>query len=232
MPPHSLYDSIPQTTCIITSEDIFFATYWAFLIPYCIISLFFWYIDTQTSLVKLRTRSCDVDLLNKQYFSIVPLVAFNLFFIEPILIYFTTTTLITIDDKIGVFSLFETICHLLIFLSGFEVTFYISHRILHLRRIYPQVHYIHHQMQHTVAFGGVYAHPVEFILSNLIPSAVGTLLTTPSYYTLYSWSIFLAFYVTTVHCGYGGMHIEHHWFNKNNYSLFGIMDYLFDTILV
>ena len=51
--------------------------------------------------------------------------------------------------------------------------FYIIHRFLHWRVIYPYIHKWHHEHKITIAITANFAHPIEFI-ANLLSSAVGT----------------------------------------------------------
>ena len=57
-----------------------------------------------------------------------------------------------------------------------DFTFYCSHRFLHWKVIYPYIHKIHHEHNTTVTIAAEYAHPIEFILGNMLPTAVGPLI--------------------------------------------------------
>lgn len=201
--------------------------YWFFLVPYLGIAAFFWVVDTKTIFRECRTRYCEINVLYAQYNTIWPLVGFNLFVIKPILIHYCTQllTIYTTD-----FSFLELCKHILFFILCFEIAFYFTHRILHIRRLYKHIHYVHHQMRHTLALGGVYAHPIEFIIGNFLPPAVGPLLLGNFHYiTLCSWSILVACYVSISHSGYGGIHIEHHWSYQNIFGITGVIDVLLGT---
>ena len=58
-----------------------------------------------------------------------------------------------------------------------NVWFYWSHRLIHHRWFYNTIHKIHHRWQAPCAHAAVYAHPVEFVASNIASIALGPLLT-------------------------------------------------------
>uniref|UniRef100_A0A1I8J2R8 Fatty acid hydroxylase domain-containing protein n=1 Tax=Macrostomum lignano TaxID=282301 RepID=A0A1I8J2R8_9PLAT len=57
-----------------------------------------------------------------------------------------------------------------------KILFYYCHRWLHSPSLYKRVHKLHHEWQAPVAAVAMYAHPVEFLLSNLLPVMAGPLL--------------------------------------------------------
>jgi sterol desaturase/sphingolipid hydroxylase (fatty acid hydroxylase superfamily) len=54
-----------------------------------------------------------------------------------------------------------------------DFTFYWSHRLLHTKFFYGKFHKQHHQYIGTMGIAAEYAHPVEALFSNLIPSLGG-----------------------------------------------------------
>jgi sterol desaturase/sphingolipid hydroxylase (fatty acid hydroxylase superfamily) len=75
-----------------------------------------------------------------------------------------------LDDYPGTL---ELITHITIFGILEDTTFYWAHRLLHHRLIYKYIHKKHHEYQTTIGVAAEYAHPIEFIGSNVIPFAVG-----------------------------------------------------------
>ena len=56
-----------------------------------------------------------------------------------------------------------------------ECLFYWSHRWLHTKLLFNNVHYQHHRWQGTIAWAGEYAHPLEMVVSNYVPFMLGPL---------------------------------------------------------
>ena len=61
----------------------------------------------------------------------------------------------------------------LVFLVMEELLFYYFHRLLHHPRVYKVVHKKHHEWTAPIAITAMYCHPIEHMLSNLLPVAVG-----------------------------------------------------------
>lgn len=61
----------------------------------------------------------------------------------------------------------------IIFILTREILFYYSHRLLHHRYIYKHIHKQHHEWQTPISIAAIYCHPLEHILSNVIPVAFG-----------------------------------------------------------
>lgn len=203
------------------------APYWYFVIPYLSISSICWILDMQPIFNEWRVRYCSHEVLKQQYKLIFPTVICNIFILYPILVYLSMDYL---HISVGKFDSLKCIAQLLFFLVYFEFSFYVSHRLLHHKKVYHHIHYIHHQLRHTVALGGLYAHPIEFILGNFIPPAIGPLLVSElHYYTMCIWSVALALYVSLSHSGYAGIHLEHHWSYNKFYGTTGYIDYLLGT---
>jgi len=57
-----------------------------------------------------------------------------------------------------------------------DLTFYWGHRLLHTKWLYRNVHKQHHQFYVTIGFASEYAHPVELLLSNIVPAIIGPVL--------------------------------------------------------
>lgn len=63
---------------------------------------------------------------------------------------------------------------------------------------------MHHEFYNAVSFASVYAHPLEFVLGNLIPTSLGyQLLGIKMHYSTYLiWIIIRVVETTEGHCGY------------------------------
>ena len=70
-------------------------------------------------------------------------------------------------------SIGSIVLELPIFLLVEEVGFYYSHRLLHRPLLYRTIHKLHHDWVSPVGLAALYSHPVEHLLSNLVPVALG-----------------------------------------------------------
>jgi sterol desaturase/sphingolipid hydroxylase (fatty acid hydroxylase superfamily) len=82
-----------------------------------------------------------------------------------------------------------------------NVWFYWSHRAIHHKLLYGPIHKIHHTWTSPCSVAAVYAHPVEFIFSNVASIALGPLLTNAHPYTAYFWFGLTLFQTTCAHSG-------------------------------
>ncbi len=80
--------------------------------------------------------------------------------------------------------------------------FYLTHRLLHTPFLYRNVHKTHHQFTYTVFFAAEHAHPVEWLLGNVIPFLAGPQLVGAHTAFVWVW-IFTRISITlTNHSGY------------------------------
>jgi len=70
-------------------------------------------------------------------------------------------------------STMEIVGQLVFFMLSDDFMFYWNHRFLHLKSIYPYIHKIHHEYNLTVSIASEYVHPIEFIVGNVLPPALG-----------------------------------------------------------
>ena len=136
---------------------------------------------------------------------------------------------------------------LLFFMLVEDFVFYMTHRLLHWRVIYPYIHKMHHSHASVVGIGAEYAHPIEFIFGNMLPTIVGPALLGYKCHlvTLLAWYVVRFTENLDAHSGYdfswspfrliplsGGAdyHDFHHAANVGNYSsLFSIWDTVWNT---
>jgi len=119
-----------------------------------------------------------------------------------------------------------------------EFGFYYSHRLLHKGFLWDYVHKTHHQFKAPVGMASEYAHPVEFILSNLFPVILGPLLMGSHFAVTFAW-IFTA--ISTTIAGHSGFsfpygflgeskkHDYHHSHYLGNYGAIGLLDWWHGT---
>ena len=74
-------------------------------------------------------------------------------------------------------SLFTLCAQLLFCILIDDTLFYWSHRLLHANKwLYRTIHKQHHEFKYSVGLAVEYAHPIEDILSNTLPTVAGALL--------------------------------------------------------
>lgn len=117
-----------------------------------------------------------------------------------------------------------------------EVFFYYSHRLFHHPALYKHVHKQHHEWTAPIGVVSIYAHPLEHVLSNMMPAVMGPMLLGSHLSTTSLWYC-LAFLSTNIsHSGYHlpllpspEFHDYHHLKFNQNYGVLGVLDRLHGT---
>lgn len=199
-----------------------FTVWSSFVIPYMVMSVFFWCHDKLQPKSENRTRAL------KSYWTSAPHVFFN-FILILIFNSFTQQILKIQHDNEGYFYLDMSIHMKDILVSAFmfEVFFYIVHRLLHTTWLFTRVHYLHHKLIVPIGFGGIDCHWFEFLIANYFPAAVGILLQQyfRGYVLLRSLVMFNVLSAVSVVCAhshfynYGSWrHSQHHKYVHGNYG--------------
>ena len=128
-----------------------------------------------------------------------------------------------------------------------DMVFFCSHRTLHHPILYPSVHKIHHEHKVTFSLAALHAHPLEYIMGNVLPVMVGPALLGPRMHlaSMFGWYFLRSWESMDGHCGYsfswspfrllpcqpeGNYHFFHHEENVGNYgSFFTWWDTIFGT---
>jgi sterol desaturase/sphingolipid hydroxylase (fatty acid hydroxylase superfamily) len=130
------------------------------------------------------------------------------------------------------FNIYHSILQLVTSATCFEVGFYLLHRCFHHPIFYGKYHKLHHVFVSTIAFAGLYSHPIDFIITNYLPGVFGFLLSNLysniHIYTVMIWSFLAASYVTVSHAT-DNFHSDHHKLFICNFGTLGIMDKICGT---
>eukprot|EP01016_Furgasonia_blochmanni_P011991 TRINITY_DN1564_c0_g4_i4.p1 TRINITY_DN1564_c0_g4~~TRINITY_DN1564_c0_g4_i4.p1 ORF type:complete len:420 (-),score=102.95 TRINITY_DN1564_c0_g4_i4:330-1520(-) len=126
-----------------------------------------------------------------------------------------------------------------------DFLFYWLHRFLHWRKIYQYIHKRHHEFIEPVSVSAEYAHPIEFVLSNLIPTTAGPRIlgTQMHQFTQWMWIAIRIFETVDGHSGYdfswspfrllplSGSATYHNFHHTNNVGNFGSFFTIWDTLM-
>nr|XP_039265958.1 fatty acid hydroxylase domain-containing protein 2-like isoform X2 [Styela clava] len=81
----------------------------------------------------------------------------------------------SITCQIELPTLFCGIMEFASFVAVEEILFYYGHRFLHVPKVYKRIHKMHHQWKAPCSMSTFYSHPVEHIISTMIPALTGPL---------------------------------------------------------
>ncbi|KAJ6115965.1 sterol desaturase [Penicillium sp. IBT 18751x] len=120
-----------------------------------------------------------------------------------------------------------------------EIIYYYGHRLLHHPLFFARFHRQHHRFRTPVALATLYAHPVEHILTNIVPIAWPARVLDVHVVTLWAFVGAIGLKAALAHSGYRlwetpdgwkpEVHDLHHELMTVNYGLIGLVDRLHGT---
>ena len=117
-----------------------------------------------------------------------------------------------------------------------EFIFYYSHSMLHHKYLYKRIHKKHHEWIAPVALAAGYAHPVEYVVSNLATIGIPPMLFKSHVIIQIAWYSHVVVNTLIEHSGYhlpflqsSEYHDYHHLKFDQNFGTFNLLDYLNGT---
>jgi len=138
----------------------------------------------------------------------------------------------------------EVIGQVIFFMLCEDFFFYWCHRLLHHPKLYPYIHKIHHEYNITISIAAEYAHPLEFLFGNILPTNSGPKILGGQVHfaTLLIWTVIRLMETVDGHCGYefswspyrllplSGSSIYHNFHHSHNVGNYGSFFTLWDTL--
>jgi plant 4alpha-monomethylsterol monooxygenase len=126
------------------------------------------------------------------------------FVITPILIYLVYPSFLALGMSLSPQwpSLHIIIRDLLFAVFINDTLFYWAHRGLHHPAIYKYIHKRHHLFKSNIGIASEFAHPIEDLTANVIPTIGGCLIIGSHAYVLWLWLVIRVFETVDAHSGY------------------------------
>jgi len=187
----------------------------------------------------------DAEKWNTVFKNTIKNIAVSHLILAPIMIYLDTVVGLKFRFDMDSFPTYQEILpQIVFFMICDDFFFYWIHRILHLKQVYSIIHKKHHEYNITVSIAAEYAHPLEFVFSNLLPFAMGPKIlgSQVHFATHLLWLIIRSMETVDGHSGYefswspyrllplSGSSIYHNFHHSNNVGNFGSFFTYWDTL--
>jgi len=154
----------------------------------------------------------------------------TLYFVYPAFKYFGMRS-----DIASLPDAWEMARHIAIFILINDTGFYWMHRLMHTKWFYRSIHARHHRFTAPIGIASEFAHPVEQVLANQLPTILGAMLMGSHLLTFWVWLFLRIVETIEAHSGYSfplspfslvpfmngaDVHDFHHSHNVDNYGSF------------
>jgi fatty acid hydroxylase domain-containing protein 2 len=118
----------------------------------------------------------------------------------------------------------------------FDTGFFLLHYVMHTKYIYKHIHKTHHEWKAPISVSAVYAHPLEHMTTNFIPTILGPMLLQSKVSTQWLWYFSAVISTVSDHSGFhlpflksSQFHDYHHAQFNECFGSCGVMDYICGT---
>jgi methylsterol monooxygenase len=181
----------------------------------------------------------DTHVPLKNYKKIIIVCLMNIIFIIFPIVFITFNYILPWRQKFGYtykYNIYTIIPFILVSIIITEFVAYVSHRLLHIQFLFDNVHKYHHEFISPIVLADLYAHPIEIVFWDVLPTFITLFIFCPNSYICIFYILFILFTSLCTHSGYflmfnNGYHDLHHERMKCNYGPSGIFDMLFGTFI-
>ena len=218
---------------------VHFGTFWFVSLIFLSLDLLSWP-SLQRHKIQALSRQPDHAAIKRCLVSALynELITTSLHLLQLLLLHFLGRPQVTYRIPAELPRLSEFLTEIAFCTMGREILFYYGHRLLHHPSIYSRFHKQHHKFRTPIALASQYAHPVEHVVSNIIPVAWPARAFNVHILTLWCFMAGVITQASLAHSGYhllgvfgwrAKVHDLHHELLNVNYGVIGFLDYVHGT---